>query len=193
MVQAQLTQPGRNLLLLQDADHHRFAEGARQDGDPEVDIPAVHAHFEPAVLRNPALGNVQFRHDLDARDQGRVQLDPEGLHRGIQHAVNAVLDVDRLLAGFDVDVAGAFLEGAQDDRVHQFDDGTLIVGDLLDREHLLAMLILPDQHGPELGLDPRDGVDIPFALLQGFEDRRARRDHHSELPTDLQLEFVEGT
>ena len=68
--------------------------------------------LEAAVLRHALLGDVELGHDLDARDDRAVELLGDRLHRRLQHAVDAVLDVHRVVLRLDVDVAGAPLDRA---------------------------------------------------------------------------------
>ena len=97
---------------------------AGHDGDAEVDGAPVVAHAEAAVLRHAPLGDVEFGHDLDTRDDGGVMLLRDRFHRLLQHAVDAVLDDDRIVASLDVDVAGTPLQGGEDGGVDQADDRT---------------------------------------------------------------------
>ena len=57
----------REAALIEDAQYGILAEHARHHRNPEVDFPAFAARSKPAILRHAALGDVQFRHDLDAR------------------------------------------------------------------------------------------------------------------------------
>jgi hypothetical protein len=94
------------------------------DGDAEVDEAALVAHAEAAVLRHAALGDVEFAHDLDARQDGLVVLAGDGGHGLLQHAVDAVLDHDTaVVVCLEVDVGGAALERGEDGGVDQADDG----------------------------------------------------------------------
>jgi hypothetical protein len=44
------------------------------------------------------------------------------VERLVEHAVDAVLDHHLVVAGLDVDVRGAALDGVEDDRVDELDD-----------------------------------------------------------------------
>ena len=67
----------------------RARRGSRCRGLP-------HAQLEAAVLRQAPLGDVEVRHDLEARDQRRLHLERRP-HDLVQHAVDAVADADVLL------------------------------------------------------------------------------------------------
>ena len=92
-------------LLVEHAEHGVFAVDGGHDGDAEVDEAALVAHAEAAVLRDAALGDVELAHDLDARNDGLVVLARDGRHGLLEHAVDAVLDEQRVVVGLDVDVA----------------------------------------------------------------------------------------
>ena len=80
--------------------------------------------LDAAVLRQAALGDIQLGHQLQARDDGGLQL---ARRRFLveEHAVDAVADAEFLLERLDVDVAGALLDGLRDHGVHQADDRRL--------------------------------------------------------------------
>ena len=95
-------------------------------------------HVHAAVLRQPALADVERGHDLDAAgDRGEQVL--RHFQRLVQPAVDAVADPQAALGRLDVDVAGAFLDGVVDDVVDQPDDRRL-AGDLLDVADVLDRL-----------------------------------------------------
>ena len=66
-----------------------------------------------------------------------------GRHRRLQHAVDAVLDEQRIVVGLDVDVRRAPLERGEDRRVHQADDrpDVFFRGQLLDRDIFVRVLL----------------------------------------------------
>ena len=118
-VQAQVAEGGVERFLVQDADDRVLAVDGGHDGDAEVDGAALHAQAEAAVLGHALLRDVQLGHDLDAADDGLVVPLVQRLQRGVEHAVDAVLGEDLAVLGLDVDVGGAAVDGAQDQRVHQ--------------------------------------------------------------------------
>jgi hypothetical protein len=80
----------------------------------------LHAQPDAAVLRQPALGDVEVREDLDARDHGgrkpaRRRLDL------VKHAVDPVAHDQPALERLDVDVGGARGKGVGDEQRHQPD------------------------------------------------------------------------
>src|ERR1019366_6678983 len=142
-VERQLVELLAHRLFVEHAQHRIFAVHRGHDGDAEVDGAAEIAHAETPVLRDPALGNVQLAHDLDARDDGGMVLLGDGLHGLLQHAVNAVLDDHGVVARLDVDVAGAPLQRGKDRGIHQPDDGADVgLGrQLLDGDGLVGIFV----------------------------------------------------
>src|SRR6266568_688230 len=108
--------------LVEDAKHGVFAVTRGHDGHAKIDVAALVADPEPAVLRHAALRNIQFAQDFDARDDRRMPFLGDGRHGVLKNAVNPVFHDHFSVAGFDVDVAGAALERGEDDRFHEAND-----------------------------------------------------------------------
>ena len=134
------------------------------------------AQLEAAVLRDALLGDVELRHDLDARNDRAVVPLVDRVHRLVEDAVDAVLDDDDVLLRLDVDVRGAALDRVEDDRVDELDDRRGVLRDPVDREGLLALLVLGDELHPEvLGRLVEDALR-GLALLEDVADRGAAAD-----------------
>ena len=108
---------------IENTHHDLFAVQRRAGADAEVDGARLRQlHLDAAVLRHAALGDVQPRHDLQARRQLAGQL-----HRRLgdllQHAVDAEAHAVGLFVGFEVDVRGAAADGIQQQLVDEADDG----------------------------------------------------------------------
>src|SRR5580704_11765825 len=58
---------------VQQAQHDTLAERGRYRGHAQVDIAAGDAQPDSAVLRQALLGNIEARHDLDARRDRRLK------------------------------------------------------------------------------------------------------------------------
>ena len=86
-----------------------------------------HAQRDAAVLREALLGDVQVGHDLDARDQRRMQRLARADHVA-QAAVDAVAHHRMRLERLDVDVAGAVARGLGEQGVDHADDGRVVLG-----------------------------------------------------------------
>ena len=129
--------------FVQDAEHAFFAVDGGQERNAQVEIPAGDFHAHAAVLRQAAFGNVERAHDLEAGDEGDLQV---LRRRGFvdQHTIDAVAQAHHFFERLDVDVAGALLDRLDEDQVGQFDDGAFF---------------------------DRDGQSVEVDLLDGFLDR----------------------
>ena len=141
-VEPQLVELLADRFLVEDTDDRVLAVHARHDRDAEVDRLARQPQLEAAVLRDALLGDVELRHDLDARDDRAVEALVDRPHRRLQHAVDAVLHVHRVVLRLDVDVARAPLDRRVDRRVDEPDDRARVGRQLVDRELLVARLVL---------------------------------------------------
>ena len=175
-VEPQLGELLADRLLVEDADDRVLAVDARHDRDAEVDRLARHAQLEAAVLRHALLGDVELRHDLDARDDRAVELLGDRPHRRLQHAVDAVLHVDRVVLRLDVDVARAPLDRGVDRRVDQPDDRADVARQPLDGEAVVAVLLFLQQLQLEALGRLLEHALRALALLQDRLDGRARPD-----------------
>src|ERR1019366_6546240 len=92
------------------------------DGDTDVDEAVLVADPETPVLRNAALGNVQFAHDLDTRQDVRFVLAGDRRHGRMQYTVDAVPHVQVMVLGLEMNIGGAPIERGEDDGVYQADD-----------------------------------------------------------------------
>ena len=112
LLEAELGHVELQVRLVEQAQDDLLAEDRRQHGDAEVHVLAgAELELDAAVLRQAPLGDVERRHDLDARGDGVLELERR-LHDLFEHAVDAVADAEHLLEGLEVDVAGAPLDGA---------------------------------------------------------------------------------
>ena len=113
-------------LLVEQAQHDAFAVAGRDRRDADVDRAAGDAQRDAAVLRQALLGDVEPRHDLDARDDQRRHR-ALGLQHLAQHAVDAEADHESVLERLDVDVGGVLLDRLRQQRVDQADDRRLVL------------------------------------------------------------------
>ena len=93
---------------------------------------------------------------------------------------------------FNVNVTGSTLHRAQQNRVEQFDDGTLIFTDLIDRQDFLAPFVLFDQHRSILGFQFAQRLTRPFATFQGRQNRSLRADDQLQLASEEQFKFIDS-
>ena len=180
-IQAELAELLAHRLLVQHPQHRILAMDGRHDGDPKVDAAALVTDPEAPVLRNAPFGDIELGHDLDPGDDGGVMLLGNGRHGLLENAVDPVLDVDVVVFGMDVDVAGPALQGVEDGGVHQPDDGALrLIGQFLNGD-LLAGLVLLDQ-GQALGGFLQHPLGR-LALLEYVADLGGPgHPHHQSLP-----------
>src|SRR5690606_10294152 len=108
--------------------------------DAQVELLALHAQHDAAILRQAALGDVELGHDLDAADHRRGEVGRRAFAL-LQHAVDAVADLQPVLERFDVDIGGAQLDRALDHQVHQPDHRGFRgeVAQVLDVVHVAAV------------------------------------------------------
>ena len=94
---------------------------------------------QPAVLRDPALGDVDVGHDLQpADDAGLDRL--RRAHDLVQHAVDAEPDPQVVLGRLEVDVGGAVLDRLGDEQVDELDDRR-VLDDLLDLGEVVLLVL----------------------------------------------------
>ena len=92
--------------LVEETHHDAFAVEHRDDRNADVDLAAGDAELDAAVLRQPLLGDVEPGHDLEPADDRGLEAVDLGRHRlRVQHAVDAVADLDARGLRLDVDVA----------------------------------------------------------------------------------------
>ena len=173
--------------------HDLLAEQRRAGTDAEVDRTILgDAHLDAPVLGHAALGDVEPRHDLQARGE----LDRE-LHRRVcdllQVAVEAQADAVGLLIRLEVDVRGAFLDGVQQHLVDEADDRCVLDVVAADRLLLEILVAAGDVevlqidvvvgHRRHLRVDLLDRFGADALQLVLFDDDRL--DRQSGLELDL--------
>ena len=179
-------------LLVEDAQHGIFAVNRGHDGHAEVDEAALVAHAEAAVLRHALLGDVELAHDLDAAQDGAVVLAGDGRHGLLQHAVDAVLDVHRIVVAFNMNVGGAALQGGEDRGVHKANNGADVfgvAGELLDGDVFVGVFVAGEHvEGQAFAGLVEDALRL-LGFLQQVGDLRerghARRDARPKQPGNL--------
>ena len=177
---------------VKDTEHDALPELGRERRDAEVDRLAGDLTLDAAVLGNAALGDVQVGKDLDARGDREGEMARRRLHL-VKGPVDAVADLEILLEGFEVDVAGLGLDRAVEDQVDVADNRG---GVRLRRGRCRIQLFL--------GLDELDlGVpqllqDIIHRCVVGavmgrdqFLNKSARRHHLDDLAVQRESEVVE--
>jgi hypothetical protein len=147
-------------------------------------------------ISRTALGDVEVRHDLEPRDDRRLEPLGRGEHL-VQHAVDAEPDAEDLLVGLPVDVGGALADRVDEHHVDELDDGRL-VRRLLEFEDvdLARRLVLDDLDVAdlvrELGHHVGDRGRLRVVVaLDGLADRRLRGHHRRDLQVRHERDVVE--
>ena len=181
-------------LFVEHAEHGIFAINRRHDGNAEVDEAALVAHAEAAVLRHALLGDVELAHDLDAAENGAVMLARDGRHGFLQHAVDAVLDVHRIVVALDVNVGGAALERGEDGGVDQADDGADVLGfagQLLDRDVFVGVFVAGEHVEGEAFAGFVENALRLLGFLEQVGNLRERGDARHDALAEQAGDFVE--
>ena len=137
-----------DLGTVEDADDRVLAEDARHDREAEVDLPAVHAQLESAVLRQPALADVELGHHLQSRNELFSDAAAVDAAHVLHHAVETQADAQAACRAFQVDVARTFLQRVVERRVEQAHH----------RAGLLAELQRGELEGGRSGLDRAESI-----------------------------------
>ena len=109
----------------------------------------------------------------------------------IEYSVNAVLDVNAIVSGFDMDITGPAVQRVKNGGVDQLDYRTGIIGYGLDRQYLFTPVGLLDQLQHEVFRDFPQHAASPFTGLDYSGYRRFRGDPDLNLTIQHQLQFVE--
>ena len=120
-------------LLVEESQGNALALDGRHGGDADVDGRAFELEVDPAVLRHPALGDVEARHDFQTGDDRALQRLDVFRHGDLdQAAVDPVADAEIRAERLDVDVRCALVERLADDLVDELDHGGFLVVVLVD-------------------------------------------------------------
>ena len=163
---AEVWQGQSSSLLVQDSEDDPFAVCGRQRRDPHIHFAATDTQCDSAILGHALLGDIEFRHDLDAGNQERREgaFGPHDFaHDAIDPKANGEIPLERL----DVHVRRILADRLRQQRVDQADDRGVVllfqqVADLRHgfrqarQVHVLAQVF---DHLFRLGGVP--GVDLP--------------------------------
>src|SRR5690348_17483327 len=72
-VEAELGEIELQRLLVENAEDGLLAEDRGQDRNAEVDLAGAKSEFDPAILGDASLGDVEVGHDLQTRDDRRLE------------------------------------------------------------------------------------------------------------------------
>ncbi len=170
---------------VQNSQHDALAEHGRQGRDPDVDFVAAQSELDPAVLRQPPLGDVEIRHDLDAARDRRGQVARRG-HQLVEHPVDPVSHLVFFLERLEVDVRSLVLDRQEQHHVQQLAHRRGL-GHLFDRLEVDRVLVAPGQRRETLVLlDLLDDV-LDALVVAGIEPLDGR--HHVGLGGDRPLDL----
>ena len=216
-VEAQLVETHENGAAGQQTQRHALAVNGRHGGDTDVELLALDADVDSAVLREAFLGDVHAGHDLDARDERRlIALQLRRHRRLVQNAVHAVADAELVLRRLEVNIRRPILERLPDDLVDELDHAGVLIALgyflVLVEENIERILLVVLEFLKRLGADAvkflkrlldfaaRGQSQLDHAAgveLHGIDHRRVERvaDRHLEravLGVDRQDEMLES-
>ncbi len=121
-IQAQPVEAFLQLLRVEQAQHQFFAERGRQGRQPQFHLAAARqAALQPAILRSALFRDVHAPQVFQAADQRQGHPGGEGIDV-VQQAVDTVAQLALLAAWFQVDIAGALLDGVLQQPVDDMHD-----------------------------------------------------------------------
>ena len=180
--------------FIQQTCHDLLAVNGGQRGDTEVDVLVLHLHVEAPILGDAVLRDVQAAHDLDTGNDAALQI--AGDRHDIAHqAVDPHADLQLILPGLQMDIAGALGDGTLDDGVHQPDGGSVadgVVPQLIGDEsgvgnaHILGCGGFPLHLLNGLG-----GAFVAVKHLDGALHGGGRRHHGHDLLADSLANFLD--
>src|SRR5690625_6992492 len=110
-----------NGFAVENAHDHRFTVRGGHGGHAQVELLAAHPVHDAAVLGQAPLGDVEARHDLDARNDRSGRARRRGLDL-LQNAVDAVAHLEAVFERLDVNVGGARFDRALQNEVDDAND-----------------------------------------------------------------------
>ena len=153
-------------------------------------LPGTRSRKRPSC-GHALLGDVELGHHLDARQDRTVKALGNRPHRRLQHAIDAVLHVHRIVLRLDVNVAGAALDGGEDGRVDQPDDRAAVARQPFDGEIVVCkVIVFEDLDLKFLGRFVEHALGA-LALLQHALDGRTCPHHHADLRAEDDAELVD--
>jgi len=119
--EAELREGDQGAAAVQDTQDDFLSPEGGEGGHTQVDDAIINSGGEAAILREAGLGDVALREDLETRDDEALHL---LIQRGVGHqaAVDAVPDLDAVLARLDVDIRGAEADGIAKQDAHDLDN-----------------------------------------------------------------------
>src|SRR5262245_10767357 len=104
-MQAEVAQTQTNSLPVEQTHADAFPTHRRHGRHPDVDLPPLVSQLEPPVLRKSALGDVEVRHDFDARGDARFHSLGESPDP-LKHPIEPIPNVHPGLEWLEMDIGG---------------------------------------------------------------------------------------
>ncbi len=123
---AEVWQGKPSRLFVQDAQDDPLSVGRRQCRDADIHFAAADAQWNPAILGNAFLGDIELRHYLDTRYQERRQR-AFWPHDFAHDAVDAEAHAEVLLECFDMHIRRIFPDRLRQKRVDKADDRGVVL------------------------------------------------------------------
>ena len=117
-VHADRVQVERRHRPIEHPHNHALAEHRRQHAHAQIDRVAADRQLDAPVLRQPALGDIEVRHHLDAGRNRKRQM-PRRRHHFVQHAVGLDANLELVFERLEVQVAGVLANRHQQHHVQQ--------------------------------------------------------------------------
>ena len=179
--------------LVEDAQHRVFAMHGRHDGHAQINVARIGPHQKAAVLRHPALGDVEIGEHLDARNHllgGGAVVDAADR---VEHTVHTVFDGHAVRIAFEVNVAGLDLERVIQQGIDETHDRVVVFGDAAKRQFLdlRGFRLTAACQMRQFGLDRAQRAFMPLEIGADFIDRREReRERRCDARFDAIDEFA---
>ena len=125
-IHAKIVQIENARLLVQQTQHHPLSVAGGQGRYPHVDRAAGDTQGNPAILRQPFLGNIERSHHLDPRHDGGVQR-PRRLDHVAQRAVDTEAHNGAGFEHFHVNIGSFLLQRLGEQGVDEADDGRIVL------------------------------------------------------------------
>lgn len=167
-VEAELGHVELEIRLVEEAQDDLFAPDRRKARDAEVHLFAfAELELDASVLGQSSLGDVERRHDFEARCDGVLELERRG-HLFDEHTVHTVTNAQFALIRLDMNVARALFDGVEKDGVAESNDGRVLACSFEIAEVDVFVF----------------GGDFDFALLEPFHDLVVRDVGRGIMPLD---------
>ena len=182
--------------LVENSEHDLLAEQRGQHTHTEVDDLPADLQFDAAVLRHASFGDVQRRHDLESRDQGRAHLEGR-LHDFGQRTIDAIPHAQFMLEALEVNIRGALVYRVDEDGVDELHHRRFVD---LRRQHtrvLRLFLRLQQLYIIFFGRSDvlKQRLHMNFVRFVVLLDRRAHRvltgQHRNDVVAGDELEIVD--